>query len=65
MTLITQHILFYEFNDSAGKQKFTDRGSLCLITMKKLYSVRRLIGSRIIESAAYCNQILLIPFIHK
>jgi hypothetical protein len=26
-----------------------------------LYSARRLIGSRIIESAAYCNQILLAP----
>ncbi len=25
------------------------------------YSVRRLIGSRIIESAAYCNQIMLFP----
>jgi hypothetical protein len=25
------------------------------------YSVRRLIGSRIIESAAYYNQILVIP----
>ncbi len=29
------------------------------------YSVRRLIGSRIIESAAYCNQILPIPYIPK
>ncbi len=27
------------------------------------YSDRRLIGSRIIESAAYCNQKLLAPFI--
>ncbi len=27
----------------------------------KMYSARRLIGSRIIESAAYCNQILLAP----
>ena len=26
-----------------------------------LYSARRLIGSRIIESAAYCNRILLVP----
>ncbi len=26
-----------------------------------LYSARRLIGSRIIESAAYCNQVLLAP----
>jgi len=25
------------------------------------YSARRLIGSRLIESAAYCNQILLVP----
>jgi len=34
--------------------------------MKSLkYSVRRLIGSWIIESAAYCNQILMIPCIPK
>jgi len=32
------------------------------IAYKKLQnSVRRLIGSRIIESAAYCNQIKVIP----
>jgi len=30
-------------------------------TEKFKYSVRRLIGSRIIESNAYCNRILLIP----
>jgi hypothetical protein len=28
---------------------------------KCYYSVRRLIGSRIIESSAYCNQIFLVP----
>jgi hypothetical protein len=30
-------------------------------TYELLYSARRLIESRIIESAAYCNQIMLVP----
>jgi hypothetical protein len=39
----------------------------CSLIKKHLcqYSVRRLIGSRIIESAAYCNQIIGIPLAHK
>jgi len=35
--------------------------SHCFASLINLYSVRRLIGSRIIESAAYCNQIIVIP----
>ncbi len=30
-------------------------------TYELMYSARRLIGSRIIESAAYCNHILMAP----
>ena len=34
----------------------------CLQHENIIYSARRLIGSRIMESATFCNKILLIPF---
>ncbi len=34
---------------------------ICPVKQLRLYSVRRLIGSRMIESSAYCNQIFQAP----
>ena len=45
--------------DGASPDKNLDINSFTDLNCK--YSARRLIGSRIIESAVYCNQILLVP----
>ena len=37
-----------------------ESSNICMAS-QRCYSARRLIGSRIIESAAYCNQMLLVP----
>ena len=61
-TMLKEIILVRE--EQGGNLKVRCRptdNEVCLYG-KVIYSARRLIGSRILESAAYCNQIWLIPF---
>jgi hypothetical protein len=47
------------FDKTSMKAARTDLGSFSSCGQISIYSARRLIGSGIIESAAYCNQKLL------
>ena len=52
---------------AAKNCEIVDRFAIIIFGMEQtkhhvfINSARRLIGSQIIESAAYCNQILLVP----